>query len=623
MPDAQASGLRRGRAVLAYRGQVRGRKAAPACGSPDAVAPSGRPGGPGVRDQPDDAAESWPVLQPLSFPAAVLDDEGRIVYLNPRAEAFWGIRAPEAAGRPAAEVLRIGPRDGCPFPEWIRSEVIPAALRGASIPARTVARGGAVHLVAVRALPETRGDRRYAQLIVREAGARPHAPRPAARDPLTGLPRLGQATAEHDAWNARGGALILFDLEALREVNALYGAPAGDEVLAAAGQALAAEAPPGGLAARAGADELALLLASATEGTLEALAERVVDRAARALQAVGVPAGPRIHYGVAAFGPDQLGTALRQAADALYRRRGALFRARSGGSIRLTREGRAAVQEPGGESKAAAPGAFASGFSGEFDGFFRQAYARSVEQARDFVALADPRPGSAVVEVGAGTGRITFDGGLAERVGREGQLLVTDPSSAQMDVARRRAADMGLDWVRFVCAPVEALPVEPGTADLCLGALFLHFTEPLDALRAMVRVLRPGGRLAICAAVAWLWTPTWRAMYGPALDVLRSHGLAFDVFLPRDGLERIIRDLGITIDRAEETVDRMVFPSVEIGIQVLRQTKFVALMLRKVPPEERRGAEEAVEARMREVWGRAQPDELVFPGTMVSIVGHR
>lgn len=64
-------------------------------------------------------------------------------------------------------------------------------------------------------------------------------------------------------------------------------------------------------------------------------------------------------------------------------------------------------------------------------GYFRTCYALALEQAREFVAFVDPEPGSAVVEVGAVSGRVTCHGGLAERIGRQGRLLVTDPFGAR------------------------------------------------------------------------------------------------------------------------------------------------------------------------------------------------
>ena len=44
----------------------------------------------------------------------------------------------------------------------------------------------------------------------------------------------------------------------------------------------------------------------------------------------------------------------------------------------------------------------------------------------------------------------------------------------------------------FLRAPAEELPVASATADLAIGALFLQFTNPVDALREVARVVRPG-----------------------------------------------------------------------------------------------------------------------------------
>jgi diguanylate cyclase (GGDEF)-like protein len=576
-------------------------------------------------DENPPAGSSWPLLEGLAQPAVAIDEQGRIVFLNARAEAFWGLRLADVAGRPAREALRIGPPEPRPLEEWLRAVVRPALESGAPVPAQVVARHDRVHLVELTGIWESRDGRRYVLLTLSERSAQGEAgaPRPAPRDPATGLLKLDERTAEYSRWNMRSGTAVLFDLDALRETNALYGMSVGDTVLATAGRVLAAEAPPGTLAGRYGDDELVLLFDQAGPDEAEEVARRVVERVARETQAAGVPAVPRLHYGIAAFAPQGLGAGLRQAEDKLYQRRGVLLQASSGGRVVLTREGRAALQKPGGDGGAAAPGSFASSFSVEFDSYFRQAYARSVEQAREFVAFVDPEPGSAVVEVGAGSGRITFDGGLAERVGRRGQLLVTDPSAAQLEVARKRAADLGFDWVRFVCAPVEALPLQPGTADLCLGAVFLHFTEPADAIRAMARVVRAGGRVAVNALGDIPWPPAWQEILEPVSRVLRAHGLAVDIFTPPELLVRQFRHAGLVVDRVEEATEPVDYRTAEIAAAVWRQTRFVALLLRRLPPQAAHGVEEEFERRLRDVWRRARPEELVLRVAAVSIVGHR
>jgi diguanylate cyclase (GGDEF)-like protein len=105
-------------------------------------------------------------------------------------------------------------------------------------------------------------------------------------DPLTGLGNRGRMQVDLEA--ACEGAsenspatLFIFDLNGFKRYNDSFGHPAGDELLLRLGEALRrASASAGGTAYRVGGDEFCLL-ASGSEGELEALKRR----AARALTA--------------------------------------------------------------------------------------------------------------------------------------------------------------------------------------------------------------------------------------------------------------------------------------------------------------------------------------------------
>jgi ubiquinone/menaquinone biosynthesis C-methylase UbiE len=88
---------------------------------------------------------------------------------------------------------------------------------------------------------------------------------------------------------------------------------------------------------------------------------------------------------------------------------------------------------------------------------------------------------------------------LAHRVRR---VTGVDVTRAMIGIARREAAAEGLVNTEFLEGNMASLPFESGGFD---GAVtrytFHHLETPLEALREMVRVTRPGGRVVVVDAV--------------------------------------------------------------------------------------------------------------------------
>ncbi|GGK43669.1 putative bifunctional diguanylate cyclase/phosphodiesterase [Salinarimonas ramus] len=127
--------------------------------------------------------------------------------------------------------------------------------------------------------------------------------RAAHHDALTGLPNRThfQASLERIAARAescpKGAALLLVDLDGLKEVNDALGHDAGDALLVAAAQRLRTAARDGDVVARLGGDEFAMVLAPANREEAQAIAAGLLEAMRQP-----VPFGERSLVGRASIG---------------------------------------------------------------------------------------------------------------------------------------------------------------------------------------------------------------------------------------------------------------------------------------------------------------------------------
>jgi ubiquinone/menaquinone biosynthesis C-methylase UbiE len=112
-------------------------------------------------------------------------------------------------------------------------------------------------------------------------------------------------------------------------------------------------------------------------------------------------------------------------------------------------------------------------------------------------AAADVRKGDRVLDVACGTGAATL--AAAEIAGNSGSVVGLDANPEMLAVARRKPTK--IEWLE---GRAEALPLPDSSFDAIVSQFgFRFFVDKPAALREMMRVQRPGGRLAVavCDAV--------------------------------------------------------------------------------------------------------------------------
>ena len=111
------------------------------------------------------------------------------------------------------------------------------------------------------------------------------------------------------------------------------------------------------------------------------------------------------------------------------------------------------------------------------------------------VAVSGAKEGDRVLDIAGGTGDLTRL--FARKVGQRGQVIHTDINEAMLRVGRDRMLNEGVLAPPLVC-DAEKLPFADNYFDVvCVAFGLRNMTHKDQALREMLRVLRPGGKLCV------------------------------------------------------------------------------------------------------------------------------
>ena len=105
-------------------------------------------------------------------------------------------------------------------------------------------------------------------------------------------------------------------------------------------------------------------------------------------------------------------------------------------------------------------------------------------------------PRQTVLDIATGPGEPALS--LVGVVGPEGKVVGVDPAPEMVEAARREANRRGFKNTTFEVGFADHLPFPENTFDAVVSRFgVMFFPSPVDSIREMLRMLKPGGRIAL------------------------------------------------------------------------------------------------------------------------------
>jgi SAM-dependent methyltransferase len=177
---------------------------------------------------------------------------------------------------------------------------------------------------------------------------------------------------------------------------------------------------------------------------------------------------------------------------------------------------------------------------------------------------------SRLLDCGCGPGSISCD---FAKIVVSGNVQGIDREQSQIDLARAHAAAQGLTNATFLVGSIYDLPFPDSSFDIVFAhAIFEHISDPEQALAEMLRVLEPGGLVAIRS-------PDWGGfIVGPEIPGLQAAINSYanlqianggDTHIGRK-LPRLLRTAGFNTVRFSATYDCSQSPSLIADVLALK-----------------------------------------------------
>lgn len=269
----------------------------------------------------------------LGFGVYVLDVEGRLIFLNPAAEAMLGWNEQEVLGQDAHVLFHHHKLDGAPYPA-AECPIHQSIERGTAIHLEQdwlIRRDGTPFSVEIFSTPLNRDGKPAGavaafQDVSSRLWAESRIQRQATLDGLTGLvnrrlfmDRLNQAiflARRHQ----QSLVLLMLDLDGFKPVNDTYGHAGGDQLLQQVARRLTMLVRQSDTVARLGGDEFAVLLLDSDAASGQTVGQKILDTVAQPFKVADTECRIGVSIGMAVYPADaaQADTLLIAADGALY-----------------------------------------------------------------------------------------------------------------------------------------------------------------------------------------------------------------------------------------------------------------------------------------------------------------
>ena len=131
--------------------------------------------------------------------------------------------------------------------------------------------------------------------------------------------------------------------------------------------------------------------------------------------------------------------------------------------------------------------------------------------------MAGISKGHRVLDIAAGAGEQSIT--TAKKVGAGGYVLATDISSNILEFAKQMAQQAGMNNIEIKVMDGENLTVEDETFDAVISRVgLIYFPDQQKALKEMLRVLKPGGKVA---AIVYS-TPEKNKFFSVPVSIIRN-----------------------------------------------------------------------------------------------------